>query len=250
MLGLMLSLMLSLMLTSRSARAEPLTIAAASDLRYAMGAVIEAFGVTHPQIQPRVLYGSSGRFATQIENGAPFDLYFSADESYPQRLESAGLSAGPPQRYALGRIVLWVREGQVPPMEALREARFRRIAIANPTHAPYGERAQQALTALGLWPIVEPRLVYGENISQAAQMVYSGAADIGVIALALVLGGELKGKGDYALIDESLHQPLWQAFVITARAADDQRAQAFANFVLSEEGRAILARYGFVLPDA
>jgi molybdate transport system substrate-binding protein len=240
---------LLLLVASVSASAAPLTIVAASDLRYAMGAVIEAFRVGHPDIEPRVMYGSSGRFATQIENGAPFDLYFSADEAYPQRLHRAGLTAGAPQRYGLGRIVLWVRDGQVPPIAALHEPRFRRIAIANPTHAPYGERAQQALTALGLWQTVEPRLVLGENISQAAQMVYSGAAEIGVVALALVLGGELEGQGDYRLIDEALHQPLWQAFVITRRAADDARAQAFADFVLGEEGRSILARYGFVLPD-
>jgi len=241
--------LLLLLMASLSLRAEPLTIAAASDLRYAMAAVVEAFRLEHPQVAPRVVFGSSGRFATQIENGAPFDLYFSADEAYPQRLDASGLTAGPPQRYGLGRIVLWVRDGIAPPVESLREPRFRRIAIANPQHAPYGERAQQALTALDLWPAVEPRLVLGENISQAAQMVYSGAAEVGVVALALVLGGELEGQGDYRLIDERLHQPLWQAFVITRRAAEDSRARAFADFVLGEQGRSILARHGFVLPE-
>jgi molybdate transport system substrate-binding protein len=242
-------LLLFLLLVSTPLRAEPLTIAAASDLRYAMAAVVEAFRIENPAVEPRVLYGSSGRFATQIGNGAPFDLYFSADEAYPRRLQAAGLTAGAPQRYGLGRLVLYVRDGQAPALEQLREPRFRRIAIANPTHAPYGERAQQALGALGLWQAVEPRLVLGENISQAAQMVYSGAAEIGVVALALVLGGELEGKGDYRLIDEALHQPLWQAFVITRRAADDARALAFADFVRGGEGRAILSRFGFALPD-
>lgn len=241
-------LVLALLLACGPLNAAPLTIAAASDLRYAMAAVVEAFRAGHPAIEPRVLYGSSGRFATQIENGAPFDLYFSADEAYPQRLQAAGLTAAAPQRYGLGRLVLYVRDGQAPALEALREPRYRRIAIANPSHAPYGERARQALEAAGLWRSVEPRLVLGENISQAAHMVHSGAAEVGLIALALVVGGELQGKGDYVLIDHEWHPPLWQAFVITRRAANDARAQAFAAFVRGEQGRAILARFGFELP--
>jgi molybdate transport system substrate-binding protein len=230
--------------------ARPLVVAAASDLRQAMDALVDAFGDAQPDIRLQVIYGSSGRFSAQIENGAPFDLYFSADEAYPQRLHALGHAAGAPQRYGLGRLVLWEpgADGPEPTLASLAEPRFRRIAIANPAHAPYGVRAVEALQAAGLHEQVGPRLVFGENIAQAAQFVASGAAEAGIVAYALVLGDGLGRPGRWALIDDSLHAPLWQAFIVTRRAADDPRALAFAAFVQAEAGRAVLARYGFALP--
>jgi molybdate transport system substrate-binding protein len=236
---------------SAVAQSRPLTIAAASDLRYAMQALQAEYARQHPGDDVRVIFGSSGKFSTQIENGAPFDLFFSADESFPQRLHARGFAATAPRHYGLGRLVLWIQSdaAEAPALADLAAPRFARIAIANPQHAPYGMRAEEALRGAGLWDTVQPRLVMGENISQAAQMVHSGAADIGIVALALMFGDDLRGRGRYTLVDDALHTPLWQAFIVTRRAAGDPRAARFADFVLSEAGRAILASYGFVLPE-
>jgi molybdate transport system substrate-binding protein len=132
----------------------------------------------------------------------------------------------------------------------LADPSIRKIAIANPMHAPYGKRAEEALKTAGLWEEVQAKLVYGENIAQAAQYVQSGNAQVGIIALSLALGPELAKQGSYALIPDKLHQPLEQGFIITKRAADNSLAQAFARFVAGKEARAIMTRYGFVLPDA
>ena len=230
--------------------AEPLTIAAAADLRYAMDALIEDFHRLQAGDRPVAIYGSSGKFSTQIENGAPFDLFFSADESYPMRLAQLGHAASTPRRYAQGRVVLWVPGKDLPPplLTDLTQKRFDHIAMANPAHAPYGARARQALQRAGLWSAIESRIVYGENVGQAAQLTYSGAADAALIALALVYGDELSGSGQFVLIDQSLHDPLWQAYIVTRRAAADPRAAAFAEFVSGAQGRALLARFGFALP--
>jgi molybdate transport system substrate-binding protein len=244
-------LLVAVLLVPAALQARPLTVAAASDLRQAMDALVVAFRAERPDIAVQPIYGSSGKFSAQIENGAPFDLYFSADEAYPERLHALGHAASPPRRYGLGRLVLWEpgADGPPPTLAALAEARYRRIAIANPAHAPYGVRAVEALQAAGLHARVERRLVFGENVSQAAQFVASGAADAGIVAYALVLGAGLGRPGRWTLVDDALHAPLWQAFMVTARAADDPRAHAFAGFVEGEAGRAVLARYGFALPE-
>ncbi|MBB5016427.1 molybdate ABC transporter substrate-binding protein [Rehaibacterium terrae] len=244
-----LLLLLLCLATPVSAQTRPLTVAAASDLRHAMQALQVEYAQRHPDERVRVVYGSSGKFSAQIEHGAPFDLFFSADEAYPQRLHARGHAAGAPRRYALGRLVVWVSGDDAPPALAdLAAPRYARIAIANPLHAPYGQRAEEALHRAGL-ATLRPRLVFGENVSQAAQMVQSGAADAGIVALALMFGDELRGRGGYTLVEESLHAPLWQAFIVTRRAAGDARAARFADFVLSDAGRAVLAAHGFVLPD-
>jgi molybdate transport system substrate-binding protein len=228
----------------------PTRIAAASDLRFAMDEIVTAFRADHPESAVEVIYGSSGRFRTQIEHGAPFDLYFSADIAYPEALKAAGLTEGPVLPYALGRIVLWssTRDASGLTLEDLASTDFRRIAIANPRHAPYGVRAREALQAAGVWEAVEARLVYGESISHALQLVQSGAADVGIIALALALHPAIEAQGGYALIDEDLHQPLAQGFVITRRGADNPTARLFADYVQQPAARRILRQYGFVLP--
>ncbi|MEX1057972.1 MAG: molybdate ABC transporter substrate-binding protein [Natronospirillum sp.] len=229
---------------------EPVRVAAAADLRFALAEVQALFSQVHPEASVEIIYGSSGRFRTQIEHGAPFDLYFSADIAYPRALQSAGLVVGDVMPYALGRLVLWSNtvDASAVTLINLDQAVFRRIAIANPRHAPYGARAEEALRAVGLWNRISDRLVLGESAAQALQMVQSGAAEVGVVPLSLALNPAVAAEGGYHLIDAALHAPLLQGFVVTRRAADKATALAFAEFMRRPEVRAILDRYGFETP--
>lgn len=230
--------------------AEKLTIAAAADLKYAMAEVVDKFRVTRPNDQIEVIYGSSGKFFTQIQNGAPFDLYFSADIEYPRTLEKDGLAASKTRPYAYGRIVLWSLNPALArtALKDLPKASIRKFAIANPHHAPYGLRAKEALEHQKVWAMMEPKLVMGENIAHTAQFVDSGAADAGIVALALVLAPNMKDKGAWTLIPDTWHEPLEQGYVITKRAAANPVARAFADYMATEPARAVMRHYGFVLP--
>lgn len=239
-------------LLSPGVQAEKITIAAAADLKFAMDELVMEFKHSHPKHEVEVIYGSSGKFFAQIRQGAPFDLYFSADISYAQSLADAGFAAGSVQPYALGRIVLWsaTRDASQMSLASLSDPAIKRIAIANPKHAPYGMRAVEALKQSGLWDKLEPKLVYGENIAHTAQFVQSGNAQVGIIALALALSPELARKGGYWLIPDELHAPLEQGFIITKRAEKNELAQQFATYMSSKPARQVMTRYGFVLPDA
>jgi len=229
--------------------AEKITIAAASDLKGCLDEVAASFRKAHAGDEVEVVYGSSGKFKTQIEQGAPFDLFFSADIGFPRDLLKANLAVGQVHPYAIGRLVLWSKTIDASTLKVtdLSRADIRKIAIANPQHAPYGKRAEEALRASGVWEKVEGKLVYGENISQTAQFADSGNAQVGIIALSLVLGPELAGKGSYSLVPDSLHEPLEQGFVITRRAADNLLAKSFADYMGSGQTRAVMVRYGFAL---
>lgn len=230
--------------------AEKITIAAAADLKFALDEIVVLFNKTHPADRVETIYGSSGKLHVQIRQGAPFDLYFSADIAYPLALKAEGFAASDVQPYAVGRIVLWCpsRDAARMTLADLTEPAIRKIAIANPKHAPYGKRAEEALRAVGIWEKIEARLVYGENVAQTAQFVQTGNAQAGIIALSLALSPELAKQGGYALIPDNLHQPLEQGFIITRHAADNLLAQAFARFMAGKEVREIMTRYGFVLP--
>ncbi|MDP1524610.1 MAG: molybdate ABC transporter substrate-binding protein [Rhodocyclaceae bacterium] len=230
--------------------ADKVTVAAAADLKFALEEVVATFNRTHPGKTVETIYGSSGKFYTQIRQGAPFDMYFSADIAYPRLLEKDGFAASPTERYAIGRIVLWsqTRDASKMTLADLAAPSIRKIAIANPKHAPYGKRAEEALRVAGVWDTVQDRLVLGENIAQTAQFVQTGNADIGIIALALALNKELAVKGGYALIDDKLHESLDQGFIITKRAAANKLAKQFAAYMGSPEARRIMVNYGFALP--
>lgn len=234
-----------------AARAEVLRIAAAADLKYALDEIVAAYGKSHPSDQVDVIYGSSGKFHTQIQQGAPYDLFFSADIAYPRELAAKGLAASAVKPYAIGRIVLWStrRDAARLTLSGLTDPAISRIAMANPRHAPYGKRAEEALRAEGIWERVEAKLVQGENIAQAAQFVQTGNAQVGIIALSLALSPELSARGGYSLIPENRHQPLEQGFVITRRAAGNPGAWRFAEFVEGRAARSILNRYGFRVPE-
>lgn len=245
-----LSALLFALLCAFSVHAGELKVAAAADLRYAMAEIVEAFRATHPSDKVEVIYGSSGKFHTQIQNGAPFDLYFSADIAYPRELEKKGLTAGRTRPYAVGRIVLWSLKPELAktPLKELPSAPIRKFAIANPQHAPYGLRAKESLIRQGVWEALQAKLVLGENIAHTAQFVDSGAAEAGIVALALVLSPAMQGKGAWTLIPAEWHEPLEQGFAVTRRAADNPLAASFADYMTSSPARAVMRRYGFTLP--
>lgn len=235
---------------SGAAQAEKITVAAAADLKFAMDEIVASFKTSSPGDEIDVIYGSSGKFHTQVQQGAPYDLFFSADISFPRELAKAGLAASEVKPYAVGRIVLWSASMEASKMTlaSLTDSKITRIAIANPKHAPYGARAEEALRASGLWEKIEPKLVYGENIAHTAQFVQTGNAQIGIIALALAVNPELSSKGGYWLIPDNLHNPLEQGFVITKRAEKSVLAKRFAEYMGSKAARAVMTKYGFVLP--
>ena len=241
---------LALLLVAAPLRAEQIHVAAAADLRFAMDEVVSLFRKSRPADRIEVSYGSSGKFYAQIRNGAPFDLFFSADSELPEKLLQEGLAIPEVTPYALGRIVLWRPGRDTRPLTLadLPQPGNRRIAIANPKHAPYGMRAVEALKAAQVWDAVESRLVFGENIAQAAQFVQTGNADIGIIALSLALAPTFADAGSYAMIPADLHEPLRQGFVILKRAEDKALARTFAAFFSTAEVRQTMSRYGFSLP--
>ena len=232
------------------ARGAELHLAAAADLKYALDDIVASYNKEHPGDRVMVTYGSSGKFFTQIQQGAPYDLYFSADISYPRELQKAGLAASEVRTYAFGRLVIWSSAIDATRMTlaSLADPRITRIAMANPKHAPYGKRAEEAFRALKLWDNLQPKLVYGENIAQTAQFVQSGNAQVGIIALSLAVNPELAKKGGYAPIPEHLHQPLEQGYVITRRGGDNPLAKKFAAYFSAKKAQSVLTRYGFILP--
>jgi molybdate transport system substrate-binding protein len=228
-------------------------VAAASDLRFALDEIAAAFRRSRPDVAVDVTYGASGTFHAQIMQGAPFDLFLSADVEYPRDLVAKGRADGETLfTYAIGRIVLWAPAGSpldlTQGLEVLRDARVRRIAIANPLHAPYGRAAQAAMRSARAWEAAQPKLVLGENMTQAAQFVESGAADIGIVAHSLALAPQMRAKGKYWEIPQALYPVMEQAGVIVTGTGSRPGADAFRTFVMGAESRAVLTRFGFVLP--
>lgn len=228
----------------------PIRVAAASDLKFALDSIIAVFQKQHAAtIQP--IYGSSGKLFEQILNGAPFDIYLSADIRYPEELSEKGHAASKVYPYGVGRLVLWSRKINTEEMgiQALNDPGVKKIAIANPRHAPYGQRAQEALKHYNLFEKLEKQLVFGENISQTAQFVTTGAADIGIIALSLALSPAMKRyTSSYYLIPETSHQPLIQGGVVTNYGSGKNPVNLFFEFLKSETSVAILQQYGFTKP--
>jgi molybdate transport system substrate-binding protein len=243
-----------LLCATAAAPAGEVAVAAAADLQYALDEVVQAFETVQPTTTVKVTYGSSGNFYAQLRNRAPFDLYLSADVMYPRRLAEAGLALDDDVfLYAIGRIVVWVPQSspldvEALGMQALLEPSVKRIALANPRHAPYGVAALAAMKSLGVYPQVERRLVYGENVAQTAQFVQSRAADVGIIALSLALAPPLRASGRYWEVPLEAYPAMEQGGLILDWARDPAAARAFRDFLLGPQGRAILERYGFELP--
>lgn len=238
-----------------TATTEKLTVAAAADLKFALDELIDEYRAAHPAAEVSVTYGSSGNFFAQIRNEAPFDLYFSADIDYPRKLAEAGHALDNDVfLYALGRIVIWVPRDSLIDVEtlgiaALSHPSVKKIAVANPQHAPYGVAAVAALKSLGAYESAEPKLVLGENIAQTAQFIQSGAADIGIIALSLVIAPQMKDLGKYWEIPLDAYPTMEQGGMILKLTPSPAAAKSLRDHVLGEHGRALLERYGFFLPQ-
>lgn len=245
-------MLFALMLLATFAGAQQIAVAAAADLQPAMqeiaGKFHEKTGFT---VQPS--YGSSGNFFSQLQNGAPFDVFFSANVEYARQLEAAGLAEpGTLARYAVGKIVLWVpndsRLDLAQGLAAVADPKVAKLAIANPQHAPYGQAAVAALKSAQLYDKVAGKLVLGENISQTMTFVAAGSADAGIVALSLALAPNIKGKGRYVEVPADSYPAIEQGCVVLKSAKNKDAAKALLQFVLSAEGREILARYGFGIP--
>jgi len=231
---------------------QEITVAAAADLQPAMQDMAARFEKETGNTV-KLIYGSSGNFFQQIQNGAPFDIFFSANLDYPRRLEAAGLTApGSYYPYAKGKIVIWVpKESTIDlssGMQALLAASVKKVAIANPQHAPYGQAAVAAMRKQNVYDRLKDKLVLGENISQTASFVVSGSADAGIIALALVLSPNMRDKGRYVAIPDSDYPPIEQACVILGRSKNKETAVQFLSFLRTAAGGELLRRYGFEVP--
>lgn len=232
--------------------AEDLTIAAASDLNFAFREIVADYERRTGE-NVRLVFGSSGNFYSQIQHGAPFDLYFSADIAYPKKLIDEGLAVpGSLYQYATGRIVLWaLKESPIKVengLEVLLDPAIKKIAIANPKHAPYGRAAVSAMESYKVYDRATDKFVLGENISQTAQFVQSGNVDIGIIALSLALAPTVQSLGKYWLIPEESHPAIDQGAAIVKASKNQERARKFLDHLQTPPMRAVMKRYGFVLP--
>jgi molybdate transport system substrate-binding protein len=251
--ALLLGLLACLPLSAVAAGAP--AVAAAADLQFALEAVAARFKADSGR-SVRLVFGSSGNFYRQISEGAPFQLFLSADERYVEQLAAAGKTRDQGVLYAIGRIVLLAPQGSALQVDgelqglraALAAGKVRRFAIANPEHAPYGQRAEEALRHAGLWAGLQGKLVLGENVAQAAQFATSGNAQGGIIAYSLALAPSLAGRGEWALIPQDWHQPLRQRMVLLNNA--NATSEAFYRYLQEPAARAIMADYGFTLPAA
>ena len=235
-------------------RTGEIQVAAAADLQFALDAIAHEFQRLNPEIRVQISYGSSGNFYSQILNQAPFDIYFSADLSYPRKLAEEGLAiAGSDFVYAVGRLALWVPKSSALDvkhlgMAALRLDTVQHIAIANPKHAPYGKAAEAAIRSMGFYDAVQSKLVFGENVAQAFQFVQSGASEIGIIALSLALAPGVRDQGEYWEVPVGKYPRLEQGGIIVKWAKNPGGARELRAFVLGAQGRAILKNFGYLLP--
>ena len=259
-MNILLRLVLALMfsgLSSNVSAQDKLTIAAASDLRFALEDVLRDFKAKYAQdltgVSVQVIYGSSGKISNQIRQGAPFDVFFSADKHFTQELFRGNFTTDAGTVYARGRLVLWSPQHDMRGVArtALTADKYLKIAIAQPLHAPYGERARQSLVSAGVWSQLEHKLVYGENIAQTAQLAQSGAADVAIIALSLVKNQRLTPDtaAHYQLLDASTHQPLLQSYALTKAGAEKPSARLLVQFMRTAKAQQTLANYGFELPE-
>ncbi|MGR3292562.1 MAG: molybdate ABC transporter substrate-binding protein [Candidatus Scalindua sp.] len=251
--GLLILFILTFGLSLPVQAGDNILIAAASNLRFAMHEICQDFQGENSSIQTKVSYGSSGNFFAQISQGAPFDIFFSADAIYPELLEKEGLTAKEAQKvYAVGKIVLWIpKESEVDPdtgLQAVTSPAIKKLAIANPRHAPYGRAAEESLRYYGLWEKVEGKLIYGENISQTAQFVHTGAADAGIVALSLAISPKMLHEGRYWVIPDESHSDIEQIYVVLKKGQEKKSVRKFLDFIHGEKGGKILSGYGFVIP--
>lgn len=224
------------------------TIVAAANLKVALDSINTVFKTQNPGISPQITYGASGKFYEQISSGAPFDLFFSADMDYPNKLESNKMTASKIKMYAVGKLVIWSKktDPNKTKINSLLGAEIRKIAIGNPATAPYGEKAVESLKFYKIYDKVKNKLVFGDNITQATQFITTGNADIGITALSLVLTPNMKKEGGkYYIIPEKSHSSLEQGCVVLKHGQGNANALKFYNFISSKKAIEILKYYGY-----
>jgi molybdate transport system substrate-binding protein len=227
---------------------QKITIVAAANLKVVLDSITTVFKIQYPNINLQLTYGASGKLFEQISNGAPFDLFFSADMDYPNELKKKRLTISEVKMYATGKLALWSKktDPSIKKMNTLLNANIVKISIANPATAPYGEKAVESMKFYKVYDKVKSKLVFGENITQAAQFATTGAADIGIVALSLVLTPNMqKEGGKYYIIPAKSHAPLEQGCVILKHAQGNAKAAKFYDFVSSKKAAAILKYYGY-----
>lgn len=236
----------------RALAAEPVSVAAAANLTYVLASLDAEFERLNPGLKVASEIGASGGLVAQIKNGAPFDVFLSADLDFPRQLiAEGGAVKSSLVTFAFGRLVLWTTKpglGMASVEAVVRDPAVRKIAIANPKLAPYGRAAEEVLTRLGISAEAEPKLVFGENITQTAQFVSSGNADAGFVAYSLVVAPQLKEKGRWIEVPPGLFAPIAQGAVLTLRGASNPAAGRFMGYIVGPEARAILERFGYGLP--
>jgi molybdate transport system substrate-binding protein len=235
-----------------SRAADAVSIAGAANLVYALDALNAEFRKSSPATAVTVTTGASGNLVAQIKNGAPFDVFLSADLDYPRALAASGhAQAKSLVTFAVGRLVLWTMKADLEVDDVattVRSPSVRKLAIANADSAPYGRAAKQAMEQLGAWTEAQPKLVIGENISQTTQFVSTGNADAGFVALSVVLSPALKNMGRWSEVPSTLYTPLEQGAVLTTRGATNPAAQRYLEFLRSEAAKKILHDYGYGIP--
>ncbi|WP_348799989.1 molybdate ABC transporter substrate-binding protein [Flavobacterium adhaerens] len=243
-----LSLLLFLFLTNVNFSQEKATVVVAANLKTAMDSIQKEYKIKYPNDVIQITYGASGKFYEQISNGAPFDLFFSADVNYPNQLKKEGFAVSAIKIYAIGRLALWSKKTDPTKakMNALIDSKVKKIAVGNPKTAPYGAKAIESLKHFRLYDAVKNKLVFGENISQTAQFVAFGAADIGIIALSDAMSPAMKKeRGKYYVIPQESHKPLEQGCVILKHGKGNSATKRFYDYISSEKAIQILTHFGY-----
>jgi molybdate transport system substrate-binding protein len=239
-------ILLFLVVASCAPKENTLTIATAANMQFAMNALVEAYEA-ETETDCEIILGSSGKLTAQIQQGAPYDLFFSADTKFPKALQVSGNTIGQPAIYAQGQLVLWsMKENLLVSLDQLSSEEVSHIALANPKTAPYGLAAEEVLKRLNLNEANESKFVFGESISQVNQFIISQAAEMGFSAKSVVLSPNMSDQGNWITIADSLHSPINQAMVILKNDRGlGKEAEAFATFVRSEKGLSILRNFGY-----
>jgi molybdate transport system substrate-binding protein len=243
-------LSLAIILTTLSVSAQKVNVAAAANLRYVLEEIKTAYVKKYPRAKVNLTFGASGTLVQQITNGAAFDFFMAADNEFPVKLKDKGLTTGPISTYAFGKLALYSTSQPVDKkgLETLKAADVKKISIANPETAPYGERAIELLKALKLYDGLKSKIVIAENISAAAQYAFTGNTELGFVALSLALAPDMDGKGNYYVVPAKYYKPIAQACVLIKTPTFNTEAALFKKYVLSPETKAIWEKWGYMTP--
>ena len=243
-------LSITLLICVIAVSAQNVNVAAAANLRYVMEEIKAAYLKQNPKSKINLTFGSSGTLVQQITNGATFDFFMAADDEFPLKIKAKGLTTGAINVYAYGKLALYSTciDVEKNGLDALKNPNLKKIAIANPLTAPYGERSIELLKSLKLYDVLKSKIVIAENISAAAQYVFTGNTELGFVALSLALAPEMDGKGSCFVIPQKMYKPIAQACVMIKKSTVNTEAAKFRKFVLSQTNKVIWEKYGYAMP--